>query len=60
MAERIFFYTDDSERLAQIALRGWRCPILGIIPGQAVWGSEQPALVADVPADCRGVGLDEL
>jgi len=25
-----------------------------------VWDSEQPDLVVDVPAHCRGIGLDDL
>jgi len=32
----------------------------GDIPGQLGRGSEQSALVEDVPAHCRGVGLDGL
>ena len=34
--------------------------IPGIIQGQVGWDSEQPDLVEDVPAHCRGVGLDGL
>jgi len=30
------------------------------IQGQVEWGSEQPDLVEDVPAHCRGVGLHDL
>jgi len=30
------------------------------IQGQVGRGSEQPDLVEDVPAHCRGVGLDDL
>ncbi|KAK4822678.1 hypothetical protein QYF61_019547 [Mycteria americana] len=40
--------------------RGGRCPIPGNIQGQVGRGSEQPDLVEDVPAHCRGVGLDDL
>ena len=29
-------------------------------PGQVGRGSEQPDAVEDVPAHCRGVGLDDL
>jgi len=36
------------------------CPISGDIHDQAGLISEQPDLVADVPAHCRGVGLDDL
>jgi len=32
----------------------------GHIQGQVGWGSEQPGPVEDVPAHCRGVGLDGL
>jgi len=32
----------------------------GNIQGQVGWGSEQPDLIQDVPAHCRGVGLDDL
>jgi len=32
----------------------------GNIQGQVGWGSEQGGLVEDVPAQCRGVGLDDL
>jgi len=46
--------------LAQIAQRGGRCPIPGNIQGQVGQGSEQPGLVEDVPAHCRGVGLDDV
>ena len=35
-------------------------PIPGNIPGQVGQGSEQPDLVVDVPAHCRGVGLDAI
>ena len=33
---------------------------LGNIQGQVGRGSEQPALVEGVPAQCRGIGLDDL
>jgi len=46
--------------LAQVAQRGGICPIPANIQGHAGWGSEQPDLVEDVPAYCRGVGLDDL
>jgi len=38
-------------------LRGGRCPIPGDIQGEVGWGSEQPDVVEDVPAHCRGGGL---
>jgi len=41
-----------------VAQRGGRCPIPGNVQGQAGRGSEQHDLVGDVPAQCRGVGLD--
>jgi len=41
-------------------LRGSGGPIPGNIQGQVGRGSEQPGLVEDVPAHCRGVGLDDL
>jgi len=54
------FYDEGGETLAQVAQRGGRCPIPGNIPGQVGRGSEQPDPVEDVPAHCRGVGLDAL
>lgn len=51
---------EDGETEAQRAQRGSRCPIPGTIPGQGPWGSEQPSLVADVPADGREVRVDNL
>jgi len=50
----------SGEILEKIAQRGIGGPIPGTIPGQAGWRSEQPGLVEDVPACCRGVGLDDL
>ena len=50
-------YDEDGETLAQVAQRGGRCPIPGNIQGPVGRGSEQPDLVEDVPAHCRG-GLD--
>jgi len=54
------FYNQGCETLAQVAQRGGRCPIPGNIQGQVGQGSEQPGLVEDVPAHCRGFGLDDL
>jgi len=54
------FYNEDGETLAKVAQIGGRGPIPGNIQGQAGWGSEQPDLVEDVPANCRGLGLDDL
>jgi len=50
----------SGETLEQIAQRGSGGPIPGNVQGQAGWGSEQPDLVEDVPAHCRGLGLDDL
>jgi len=50
------FYSEGGEALEQVAQRGGGC----CIPGQVGRGSEQPGLVEDVPAHCRGVGLDDL
>ena len=49
---------EEEER--QVAQIGGRCPIPGNIQGQVGRGSEQPDLLEDVPAHCRGVGLDDL
>jgi len=57
---KIFFYDNSGETLAQVAQRGGRCSIPGNIQGQVEWGSEHPDPVADVPAHCRAVGLDDL
>jgi len=35
-------------------------PIPGNIQGQVGWGSEQPGLVENAPAHCRGAGLDDI
>ena len=40
--------------------RGGRCPIPGSIHGQVGRGSEQPDLPEDVPAYCRGTGINDL
>jgi len=57
---KTLFHNEGGEALAQVAQRGGGCPIPGNIQGQAGRGSEQPGLVEDVPAHCRGVGLDDL
>jgi len=54
------FYTEDGKAPEQIAQRGSGGPIPGNVQGQAGWGSEHPDPVADVPAHCRGAGLDGL
>jgi len=43
-----------------VAQRDGRCPIPGNIQGQVGRGSEQPDLVEDALAHCRGVGLNDL
>ena len=53
-------YDECGKTLEQVAQRGGRCPIPGNVHGPVGWGSEQPDLVEDVPAHCRGVGLDDL
>ncbi|KAK4818961.1 LOW QUALITY PROTEIN: hypothetical protein QYF61_022628 [Mycteria americana] len=49
-----FFTMRVGETLEQVAQRCGRCPIPGNIQGQVGRGSEQPDLVEDVPAHCRG------
>jgi len=46
--------------LAQVAQRGGGCPIPGNIQSQVGRGSEQPGVVEEVPAHCRGVGQNGL
>jgi len=55
-----FFYNKGDETLEQIAQRSSGGPIPGNIQGQVGWRSEQPGLAEDIPAHCRGVGLDGL
>jgi len=52
-------YHKGGETLEQIAQGGSGSPIPGNTQGQVGWGSEQPGLVEDVPAHCRGVGLGD-
>ena len=52
-------YDEGGGTLAEVAQRGGRCPMPGNIQGQAGRGSEQPGLVEDARARCRGVGLDD-
>jgi len=54
------FYNGGGETLEQIAQRcsGGYTP--RNLQGQVGWGSEQPSLVEDVPAYCRGIGLNGL
>lgn len=46
----IFFYSEGSETLQQVAKRWGRCRILGNLQGQAGQVSEQADLAAHVPA----------
>jgi len=54
------FYHEGRETLEQIVQRGGGCPIPRNIQGQVGQGSEQPGLIEDIPAHCRGVVLDDL
>jgi len=54
------FYNEGGETVERIAWRGSGGPVPGNIQGQVGWGSEQPDLVGDVPAHCRGAGLADL
>jgi len=49
-----FFYNENGETLEQVAQRGSGGSIPGNIQGHVGCGSEQPGLVEDVPAHCRG------
>jgi len=53
-------YHEGGETLEQVAQRGSGGPTRGNIQGQVGRGSEQPGLVEDIPARCRGIGLDDL
>ena len=46
---------EGGETLAQAAQRGGGCPIPESFQGQVGWGSEQPDMVKDAPAHCRGM-----
>lgn len=48
---KVIFY---GEAVDQVSQRGCGCPIPGNIQGQVEQGSEQPDLVKNVPALCRG------
>ena len=48
-------YNEGGKTLEQVAQRGGRCPMAGNVQGQVGQGSEQPDLVEDVPAHCRGL-----
>jgi len=51
------FFTLGVEQVAQSS---GGCPIPGTIQGRVGWGSEQPDLVVDAPAHCKGLGIDDL
>ena len=57
---RNIFYDKGGETLAQITQRSSGGPIPENTQGQVGSGSEQPGLVEDIPAHCRGAGLDDL
>jgi len=42
------FFTDSGQILEQVAQRGYGCLVLGSVPGQVGWCSEQPDLLLDV------------
>ena len=60
LKESRFRLAVGGETLEQVAQRGGKCPIPGNIQGEVGQSSEQPDLVVDVPAHCRGGGLDDL
>lgn len=49
--KEIFFTMKMVKPLALVVQRDGRCPIPETIPSQVVWGSAQPAAVADVPTN---------
>ena len=55
-----FFTVKVVSHWKRVVQRGSGGPIPGNIPGQVGRGSEQPGLVENIPAHCRGVGLDDL
>lgn len=54
------FFNDNGHTLAKVAQRGGGCPNTGNIQGQFGDCCEQLGLVEDIPAYCRGFGLDDL
>ena len=54
-----FFYSEGGETLDRVAPRGSGGHVPRRIEGQVGWGSEQPDLVEDVPAHCRGFGQND-
>jgi len=55
-----FFYNEGGETLERVSQRGSGDPVPRNIQGQVGGGSEQPGLVEDVPAHCRGFRLYDL
>jgi len=53
-------YYGGGEVLEQVAQRSCGCPIPGSVQGQAGWSFEQPSLVEAVPANGRGLEVDDL
>jgi len=51
-----FLYNEGGETLEQVAQRSCGCPFPGSVQGKVGWGSEQPDLVENVAAHCRGLG----
>jgi len=54
------FYDDGGEMLEHVAQWSCGCLIITSVQGQVGQGFEQPNLVNDVPAYCRGVALVDL
>jgi len=55
-----FFYHEGGETLERVTQRHSGGPIPGNIQRQVGLGPEQPGLVKDIPAHCRGIGLNDL
>jgi len=53
------YYCEGGETLERVARRGGRYPIPGNIQAQVGWGSEEPDLVEEICAPCRGGGLGD-
>lgn len=53
------FYNEGGKAPEQAVLRGSGWAIPANIQGQGGWSLEQPDLVQDVPADWRGVALND-
>jgi len=53
------FYCESGETLEQVVQRDGRCPVRWNIKDQVGLGSDQPDLVEDISAHCKG-GLDQM